>query len=85
MSIHLHVERLILDGTSLSPNNRPVLQSAVETELTRLLGRGGLNASLQSGGAFYNAETADIQLEAEGGPERLGMQIAGAVYGGIGK
>lgn len=85
MNINLHIERLVLDGISLSPGERPLLQAAIEAELTRLLANGDLNDALRSGGALYSVRTAGIQLENDGSPGRLGEQIAGAVYGGIGK
>ena len=85
MNINFHIERLILDGISASPGERPLLQAAVEAELTRLLASGGLSDTLQSGGALYNVRTAGIQLTSDGSPASLGEQIAGAVYGGIGK
>jgi hypothetical protein len=85
MNIKLHIERLILDGISPSPVEPPLLQAAIEAGLTRLLANGGLSDALQSGGALDNVRTAGIQLTRDGGPAQLGEQIAGAVYGGIGK
>jgi hypothetical protein len=85
MNIKLHIERLILDGISPSLGERPLLQTAIEAELTRLLANGGLSDALQSGGALYNVRTAGIQLARDMSPTQLGEQIAGAVYGGIGK
>lgn len=85
MNINLHIERLVLDGIPLDPGRRPLLQAAVEAELTRLLENGGLNDALQTGGAFYNVRAAGIQLADDTSPTRLGEQIAGAVFGGIGK
>ena len=85
MNITLHIERLVLNGISLPPGERPLLQATVEMELSRLLKSGGFNDELQSGGALYNVRTAGIQLANDGSPARLGEQIAGAVYGGIGK
>ncbi len=85
MNINLHIERLVLDGISLSPGERPLLQAAMEAELTRLLASGGLGDTLQSSGALYNMRTAGIQLVNNEIPARLGEQIAGAVYGGLGK
>jgi hypothetical protein len=85
MNINLHIERLILDGIPLGPGQRPLLQAAVETELTRLLGSGGLSEGLQSGGAFYSVRTEGIQLADYRNPAKLGKQIAGAVYRGIDK
>lgn len=85
MNISLHIERLVLDGIPLGPGQGPLLQAAVEAELTRLLANGGLSDALQSGGALYNVRTAGIQLADGGSPAQLGEQIAGAVYGGIGQ
>ncbi len=85
MNIKLHIERLVLDGISLAPDALPLLQTAVETELTRLLTVGGLSEALQAGGPLYNVRTPGIQLATGGSPDHLGGQIAGAVYGGIGK
>ncbi|MBZ0170217.1 hypothetical protein MELA_00261 [Candidatus Methylomirabilis lanthanidiphila] len=85
MNINLHIERLVLDGISLPPGDRPLLQAAMEAELTRLLASSGLSDELHSGGALYGVRTAGIQLANDEKPSRLGQQIAGAVYGGIGK
>lgn len=80
MSINLHNQRL---GLSLSRGDSPLLQVAVQTELTRLLTSGGLSDALQSGSTLYTVKTAGIQLSNEGGPTR--EQVARTVYGGIGK
>ncbi len=85
MNINLHIERLVLDGVSLSPGGRPLLQAAVQKELTRQLASGGLHNALQTGGALYSVPADGIQLTSDGSPASLGEQIAGAVYGGIGK
>jgi hypothetical protein len=85
MNINLHIERLVLDGIPLGPGESPLLQAAVAAELTRLLATGGLSDALQSGGALYNIRTAGVQLADDRSAARLGEQIAGAVYGGIGK
>ncbi len=84
MNVRLHIERLILDGISLLPGEGPVLQAAMESELQRLLGSGGISDALQSGGALYTVRTDGIQWVNDGGPTRLGKQIADAVYGGLG-
>lgn len=85
MNINLHIERLVLDGIPLGPGQRLLLQVAVEAELTRLLENSGLSDALQSGGALYSVRTAGIQLANNATPERVGEQIARAVYRGIGK
>lgn len=85
MNIYVHIERLILDGVSVPPAERPVLQAAVEAELARLLAEGGLSSDLQSGGALPSLPAGGIELPAEGNAGRLGNQIARAVYRGLGQ
>jgi hypothetical protein len=84
MSINVHIERLILDGLSVSDAQSPIIGAAVERELARLLATGGLERSLQDGGAWASVPVSNIQLTA-GKPAHLGQQIAAALYGGIGQ
>ena len=84
MNINFHIERLILDGLSITRSQGPFVQAAVETELSRLLTERGLASSLQSGGAMPSVRAGGIQLTTESNPTQLGQQIAQAVYGGIG-
>jgi hypothetical protein len=84
-SYHVVVDRLILDGIEVAVRERPVLQTAVETELARLLGENGLSPGLSSGGAVPVTPGGALQLSDNQDPTALGQQIAQAVYGGIGK
>ena len=84
MNISLHIDRLILDGISISHAQRPLLQAAVEAELGRLLTEGGMGAEWQSGGAVPSLSAPAIQLSPEGNPTQWGHQIAQSVYRGIG-
>ena len=85
MNINLHIERLVLDGLDIASGQRPLVQAAVEAELTRLLTAGGLSPALTGGGALHRVSANAIQLTSGAGPADLGRQIAGSVYGGIGK
>ena len=85
MNVRLHIERLVLDGLTVTPAERPLLQAALEAELGRLLTAGGVSPDLQSGIAVPSVRAGGIELARDGGPERLGAQIAQAVYGGIGR
>lgn len=85
MWIELHIERLVLDGVALEGSReRALLQSSVESELTRLLTEGGLSHELSGGGAVPSVAAGNIQLPNGGDPRHLGSQIAQAVYDGIG-
>lgn len=85
MNIRVHIERLVLDGLPVGRHQGPVIQAAVEAELTRLLGADGLAGSLISGGATPSVLAPGIRLAPESSPTQLGQQIGRAVYGGIGK
>ncbi|WP_297324640.1 hypothetical protein [Nitrosomonas sp.] len=83
MNISLHIERLVLDGVTIAPNQRHLLQASVEAELTRLLTDGGLAPSLTHGIALPRLSASSMQLTGNN-PAQLGQQIAQSVYGGIG-
>jgi hypothetical protein len=84
MNINVSIERLILDGLSLSHSQRPLVQASVEAELARLLAADGLASHLQSGGALPHLKGGNIQLTHHSDPNTFGRQIAQAVYSGIG-
>lgn len=84
MKVNLHIDRLVLEGIDLDHAQRPHLQAAVEAELGRLLAERGVG-NLAAGGAVPSVRTEGFEIGADGGPGRLGTQIAQSVYGGIGK
>lgn len=84
MKIRLNIERLILDGLPVAHAQGTLVRAAVETELARLLAAGGVSRELRAGGAVPALRGGNFQVEKESRPARLGAQIAGAVYGGIG-
>lgn len=85
MSIHLHIERLVLDG--IDTGGRPqLLQAAVEAELARLLGpdAGALGGALRQGYALPRLSLPDIGLRGGEPAASLGTRIAAAVASGLG-
>lgn len=85
MNINLHIERLVLNGLPIAHHDGPLVQAAVEAELSRLLTAQGLSPTLSNGGAMPAVRGDSIQLARESSPAQLGMQIAQAVYGGLSK
>jgi hypothetical protein len=82
--LHLHIERVVLDGIDLDPADRPALQAALAAELGRCLAQaGGLGPALAAGGAQPALRAPGFQLAPATGPARLGRQIARAVHGGL--
>lgn len=84
MNVRLHIDRLVLDGFSVSAANRPRLQAAIEQELTRLITANGISPALASGGALPSIDAPQITLTPHANPTQLGTSIAGALYGGVG-
>jgi hypothetical protein len=85
MNITIHIERLILDGVFVAHRHRPQLQAALEAELARLIAADGLAVDVQMGGVLPRVSGGEMHLESDEHPSRLGMQIARAIYKGIGK
>jgi hypothetical protein len=82
-NIHLHIERLILDGLPLDRSQGPHVQAAVEAELARLLTVNGLGEQFQSGGAVPSVRAPEMQIT-NNGSTQIGQRIAQSVYDGIG-
>jgi hypothetical protein len=85
MNVRLHIERLVLEGIDLSPAERPLLQESLQAELGRLLAEGGIEGGLATGLMVPAVRANGFEMSREGGAVRLGQQIAGSVYGGIGE
>ena len=83
MNINLHIERLVLDGVNIIPGERHLLQTSVESELTRMLMNGGLSPALVQTTNLPRLSTSDIQL-AGNNAKQIGQQTAQSIYGRIG-
>jgi hypothetical protein len=82
MKIHLHIERVVLDGVAVDQPR--ILRKALEQELTGKLREGGLRPELRSSGMVPSVPSGGIELGKGSNSARLGNKIAGAVYRGIG-
>jgi len=83
MKIHVHIERLVLDGLPIDRNSAPLIQEAIQAELSRLFTDSGASQVLLAGGAITSLRTAPIQLATQSHPETVGQKVANAVYGGF--
>ena len=70
MNIRIHIERLILDGLPITHSQGPLVQAAVEAELTRLFTENGLAESFRAGGAVPSIRADAIQLTSGSIPRR---------------
>lgn len=85
MNIHFHIEKLILDGLPVEQRHGPLLQAAVEAELTRLLAEMGLDSGLHSAGALQSLPASSrLQISSDTNPVQIGNQIAQSVYSILG-
>jgi hypothetical protein len=80
MKINLHIERLVLDELPLDHHDFPVVQAAVDTELTRLFAAEEMRSQLNFiSGATPRVTASDIQVLNEN-PIQRGEHIAQAVH-----
>jgi len=82
MRIHLHIERVVLEGVQVDQPR--ILRKTLEQGLTEHLQEGGLSPELRPGIAMPQVRGGAIALGRGSHPARLGTQIAVAVYHGIG-
>lgn len=82
MNINVHIERLIVDGLPVSPDQRPLVQAAMSAELGRLLSARGLGPQVSFGGAMPRVDAGTVRPPSAD-PSTLGQQIASAVHQGL--
>ena len=76
MSLHLHIDRLVLEGTALTPRDAARLQAALGLELEALLRARDLHPGLAQGTALPNLPAAPMVLPAAPDPQAFGRQVA---------
>jgi hypothetical protein len=82
MTVNLHIERVILEG--LPADVARSIRSATETELARLVRESGLAREFHSSQSLPAVPAGTISISHRQPASRLGVQLAGAVYRGIG-
>jgi hypothetical protein len=76
MSLHLHIDRLVLEGTALTPKDGARLQAALRAELAGLLQAHPLQSELAKGIALPLLPATAMPLPASPDPAAMGRQIA---------
>lgn len=79
MSVRLHIDRLVLDGIDVRAGDRARIVAAIETELARLVGAGGVP---RTSFAVPRVEAPPIALPSNA--RQLGHAIAKSVYASVG-
>ena len=59
------------------------IAAAVEAELSRLFADQGVPSNLASGGAVPTLDAGSFDVMPDARPDRIGAQVAQAVYGGL--
>jgi len=80
MNIRMHIDRMALDGVDVAPDQRHVLQAAVEAELSRLLTESGFPTDFQHAGNPARIPAPALHLKSSPDAKVLGAQIAAEVY-----
>lgn len=83
MKINVHIDRIVLDGLPVDRHSSPLIQEAIQAELSRLFLERETPQGLLSGGSIPSLRTAPIQISQQSKPNALGNSIANAVHGGL--
>jgi hypothetical protein len=84
MTIHVHIERIVLDGLPIDAAQTRRFRSALESELARLLRGSGLSAEWNGGGAVPAVETQTVHVDRHIHPKALGAGVAAVLHGRLG-
>jgi hypothetical protein len=79
MDIHVHIERLILDGLPAEDSAGASMQAALSRELSLLLSGRGLGPELSAGGARPTLDAGTVDVES-GAPGASPHQVAAAIH-----
>jgi hypothetical protein len=82
-SVELHIEELVLNG--FAPGDRYRIGDAVERELTRLFTEHGAPPAITHDLEIAHLNGGAINLKPGAKAETTGIQLARAIYGGLGK
>jgi hypothetical protein len=77
-SIKVHIEELVLHG--FAPGDRHRIAGAVETELARLMGEGGLQGLRSNSLSLGRINGGTFKVTVGAKPQAAGTEIARAVY-----
>ena len=83
MDIRVYIERLVIEGLTVPPSQRPLIRAALEAELADKLAASGPGADLLADGAVLRLAAGTIHLPPQPGGAALGREIAGAIHAGL--
>lgn len=81
VQIEVEIEQLVLEG--FDPRDRARIGAALERELGRLLGEGGVPGAWGAGGSVAHLDAGSFEMTPGGSAESVGASIAAALHGGV--
>jgi hypothetical protein len=85
MDVRLHIERLRLDGLSITPAERAGLVDALQTELSRLIARDGISDAMAAGLSVPVLDGGTLVVPSPFDPAAFGRALACSLCAGIGR
>jgi len=82
MTIHVHIERIVLDGIDPGPGQLPHLKAAIEQELGLLMADSAGAAPLR-GAAIRSVAGGALDMAGAPATPELGRRVAQATFEGI--
>jgi len=83
MSLHLHIDRLVLEGTNLTSRDRARLDSEFCAALTQMLQNRELHPALARGLATPSLPASTFPMPATPDPSLMGQHIAQNLAGSL--
>ena len=80
-AIEVRIGELVLEGAS--PADRLRIGAALERELARLVGEGGLGPTLLAGGGQPSLDAGSFTRAPQATPAAVGGDVARSVYAGL--
>jgi hypothetical protein len=78
MDYEIHIERLVLDGFTLTSAERLALSDALRTELAQLIAANGVAPT-----SAAHTLSPEVSIASPFAPDRAGSEIARAAYGAL--
>jgi len=84
VNVHLHIDRVVLDGVSIAAADRAQFRVAVERELAGLLRRGGIAHEVEAASSLASVRATPISIAPAASAADVGRSVASSVFRGIG-
>ena len=81
MTIHVHIERIVLDGLALSAKDAGPVRRAVERELAGIFAAPAGRATPWRAANVARVQAAAAPVDASAGPRAVGRDVARAIGG----